>query len=308
MRLVRANEHQGNLRARVLRLLHSRRAVRRFRVVSETAGAHFFALLVLGAIFARAYDALRHRPSGSSFWLAWLLANVVAAAFALYFARTLKDLQPPIERLPRKKWRGHAAGAGAGVALGVAYLVWNAELLLWWLVGLLGRLLVLPTCSCAMRLWLTFPLPLVLAAWAFVAARTQMLEALQNALPPELRLAVDLRERADAFRDRARSLEEAMEDATRISEQLQQGIELERQQLSQVHEDYQRMARLKELTPDQANAVAELLARQQARGERRAIWFNVLVGLVFYLLGVLTQALISTDAFGDQLRRWLHLR
>ncbi len=97
-----------------------------------------------------------------------------------------------------------------------------------------------------------------------------------------------------------------MEDATRISEQLQQGIELERQELSQVHEDYQRMARLKELTPDQASAVADLLARQQARGERRALWSNLLVGLVFYLLGVLTPVLISTDALREQLRHWFH--
>ncbi len=71
-----------------------------------------------------------------------------------------------------------------------------------------------------------------------------------------------------------------MEDATRISEQLQQGIELERQELSQVHED--------------------------SRGERRALWSNLLVGLVFYLLGVLTPVLISTDALREQLRHWFH--
>src|SRR6266542_1746159 len=140
-RLIQANEHEGGLHTRVLRLLHSRRAVRRFRVVAETAEWHFVVLLVLG-ILARAYDGLRHRSSGSSFWLALLLTDCAAAAFAVYTARTLNDLQPPKERLPRKKWRRHASGVGFGVALGVAYLVWNMAFLLWVLIALLGRLFV----------------------------------------------------------------------------------------------------------------------------------------------------------------------
>ena len=112
---------------------------------------------------------------------------------------------------------------------------------------------------------LTTSVPLALAIWAFVARRDQQLEVFETALPPELRLVVDLHRRAEAFRDRAQALEQAMEEATSISEQVHRGIELERQQLAELHEQYLRQARLNELTPEQATAVAELLGRQQAR-------------------------------------------
>lgn len=55
----------------------------------------------------------------------------------------------------------------------------------------------------------------------------------------------------------------------------------------------------------QATAVAELLGRQQVRNARRALWSNVVIGFVFYVAGVVTPALISSDALGEQLRQWL---
>jgi hypothetical protein len=72
-----------------------------------------------------------------------------------------------------------------------------------------------------------------------------------------------------------------------------------------VHEQYLRQARLNELTPEQATAVAELLGRQQARSARRALVSNIVIGFVFYVLGVVTPALISSDALRELLRQWL---
>jgi hypothetical protein len=35
--------------------------------------------------------------------------------------------------------------------------------------------------------------------------------------------------------------------------------------------------------------------------------FFVVVAAVFYVIGLLTDALVDTDALGDQLRQWFHL-
>jgi hypothetical protein len=184
------------------------------------------------------------------------------------------------QRVPRRQWSLLATGAGIVVAIGVAW----ATFWLWFFpaVGILhivsGILRIvyrfvfipLPSIYWDIGSWcLVASVPLALSTWAFVARRDQQLEVFETALPPELRLMVNLHRRAEAFRDRAQALERAMEEATAISEQVQRGIDLERQQLAEVHEQYLRQARLNELTPEQATAVAELLDRQQARSARR---------------------------------------
>jgi hypothetical protein len=240
--------------------------------------------------------------------LVFLVSLLVALAVAGYSYRTMQDPKPPSQRVPRKLWRRWATGVGILVAIGVAW----ATYWLWvFLVGVMLRILhelfsLHPVYVYDIGWWcLTTSVPLALAIWAFVARYVQQLEVFETALPPELRLMVDLHQRAKAFRDRAQALEQAMEEATAISEQVQRGIELEQQQLAELHEQYLRQARLNELTPEQATAVAELLGRQQARNARRTLWSNLAVGFVFYALGVITPALISSDALREQLRHWL---
>ena len=97
-----------------------------------------------------------------------------------------------------------------------------------------------------------------------------------------------------------------MEEAAAISEQVQRGIEVEQQQLSEVHEQYLRQARLMELTHEQQLAIADLLSQQQARSSRRALLSNIVVGFVFYVTGVVTPVFVSTDALRDQVQQWLH--
>jgi hypothetical protein len=172
---------------------------------------------------------------------------------------------------------------------------------------LLSTVISLPSWSEHLQVGLAWSLALSLGLWAYVARWNQELEMLEKAMPPELRLAVDLRKRAEAFRERARALEEAMDEATAISEQVQRGIELERQQLSDLHEQYLKQARLNELTHEQQVAVADLLGQQQARSARRALWSNIVVGFVFYVAGVVTPALINMNTLRDQLQQWLHL-
>jgi hypothetical protein len=148
---------------------------------------------------------------------------------------------------------------------------------------------------------------LLLALWAFKTRYDQVLRVLETATPAELRMAIDLIRHAEEFRERARSLEYAMEQATAISQQMQRGLELERQQLATLHEEHRQQVQLNEMTPEQTTAVVHLLARHQARSERRAVWTNIVIGIVFLILGVLAPALITTDTLREQLRLWFHL-
>jgi hypothetical protein len=239
--------------------------------------------------------------------LVFLGSIPVGLAVAAYSYQTMQDPKPPERRFPRKEWPLRAADKGLSVAIGVAW----ATYFLWVLfLGVVLRILrelfsLHPVSVYDIGWWcLTVSVPLALAIWAFVARRDQQKEVFETALPPELRLMVDLHRRAEAFRDRAQALEQAMEDATSISEQVRRGIELERQQLAELHEQYLRQTRLNELTPEQATAVAELFGHKQADNARRALWSNLAIGFLFYALGVLTPVLISSDALREQLRQW----
>jgi hypothetical protein len=312
---AQTHDDEHDLREKAVRLLHSRRATWWFRIVSRTGVAYFVtvfaSLFILGII-----STARHQPEIPEYQvrhLVWLPIPI-ALAFGIYSFRTLKDPKPPKERLPRKKWRGNANEEASVLALGVFFTTWLSLLLIWNRVieNILDRFFSLPSWLHTLMPWLLLVAPLALAVWAFIARRNQQLEILENAPPPELRLAIDLTRRAEAFRDRALALEKAMEEATSISEQVQRGIELEQQQLSEVHEQYLRKARATEqLTPEVKAAVAELLGAEQARSEQRARRSNVIVafvsGFVFYALGVFTPVFVTTDALRDQIRQWLHL-
>lgn len=235
-----------------------------------------------------------------------LLASAVALAFGVYAHWKFKDPKPPKQRLPYEQWTDVAGAYGFAVAVGVAYLTFWIVRVLWGLGrAIINELLPLSNWVWTFTEWLALVPILVMAGWALVACRDLYLEVMRTAAPRELRLAVDLRERAEAFRDRARVLQQAMEEATAISEQLHRGIDAERQQLSQVHEDYLRKSRLSELTPEQTAAVVDLLDRQQTRSGRKALWSNVAVGFIFYAAGVLTPAVVSTETLRDQVRGWL---
>jgi hypothetical protein len=50
-----------------------------------------------------------------------------------------------------------------------------------------------------------------------------------------------------------------------------------------------------------------VIAQENARSARWGLLLNVVIAVVFWAIGVLTDALIDTEALGYQLRQWLHL-
>ena len=150
------------------------------------------------------------------------------------------------------------------------------------------------------------PVAAGLALWAFVAWRHVSLEALERAEPPELRLAAHLKEHVEALQERAQALEHAFEEAEAISKKVQRGIESEQEQLRELREQYRLHAQLIELS-DHAPAVRTAIAEEQTRASRWGLLVNVVVAAVFYVIGLLTDALVDTNALGDQLRQSFHL-
>jgi hypothetical protein len=155
-------------------------------------------------------------------------------------------------------------------------------------------------------LWLV-PVPAGLALWAFTAWRYQCLEWLEKAEPHGLRLAANLVQHADAFQERARALEQAMEATVAISKQIQREIGVEQQQLDELREQYRRDTRLKELSAEEVAAVRLAIAQEQARSSRSGLWWSIGIAVIFWVVGLLTDALVDTEALGDQLRQWFSL-
>jgi hypothetical protein len=246
--------------------------------------------------------------SANQFLVAFGLSVLLALAVTVYIARTQDIFRPPKERVPRKSWSRWATANAFLVAMGVLYTTW-------WLWGFLllalsylaALVLSFPEGTPIILLFLTIPVPLLLALLAFIAWRYATLEILETVQPPELRLATNLIRYADEFQQRARGLEQAIEEAAVISKQLQSGIELEQQRLSELHEDNLRQSILRKLNTQEVSAIDFALTEAQTRSARRSRWWNVAFAVVGWAVGLATQALIDTDALGDQLRQWLPL-
>jgi hypothetical protein len=303
---------QGGFLAWIVRLLHSRRAVWRFGLLAVAGWVQFFAFLSLAMVLAAFQVIIFHReqPSRPQVLSILALSVVVALAATIHIYRTQKAtfFDPPKERIPRKRWRRSANGLAAIIALAVAYTTWWLWLFLLLALVFVGKFVISwPAGTSTVLLYLTIPVPLLLALWAFVDWRHQHLKVLETAQPPELRLAANVVKYADEFQERAKALEKAMEEATTISKQVQHGIELEKQQLGELREQYLREAHLRDLTPEQVSAVRFALAEEQARSTRWGLWVNIVIAIVSWAAGVVTQALIDMDTVGNQLRQWFNL-
>lgn len=300
----------AGLRSQAARLLHHRQAAWWSTLLAVAGLAQltsFFAATVVIGLF-ETFGRNQEYISRPGLVVALALSLVVGLVATIYVYRTQKAtfFDPPKERVPRKKWRRFATKAGATIALAVAYASFLMWLLL--LVGLVALAkLVNPLFGLPGNPLPWFILvPAALALWAFVAWRHVMLEILENAEPPELRLAANLKQQVDAFQERAQALEDAFEEAAAISKKVQRGIELDQQQLTELREQYRLQAQLIELS-DHAPAIRTAIAQENARSARWGLLINVVVALVFLVIGLLIDALVNTEALGDQLRQWFNL-
>jgi exonuclease VII small subunit len=79
-----------------------------------------------------------------------------------------------------------------------------------------------------------------------VARANLELDRFASAVPPELQLAFDLRDRARAFQSGAEAFEQAMQEAAAAVDTMQQAIKAREQRLTEVYEEYQRYLRQSE--------------------------------------------------------------
>jgi hypothetical protein len=314
-----AGNRTRSLQARVTRALHSRRAAWWYHLVARIGAAQFVSYIIASFIITGIQTIRGFHPFGegsdAEYALAFKLSPVGALLVGVYSYRTMKDREPPEKRLPRREWRNHAERTALPVAIGVGWVILLLLfLLVWGGIFLLGKLSQLPPpLAIAVGILIVGFMVLGFLALAFLpleafeACRDQEFDMLEAEAPPELRVAMDLNARAETFRYRAEALEEALEEATGLSDQLRREIQSQQEQLSQLQQEYARQMELSKLTPEQAAAVVALLSRQQEQGARRALWSNIALGFLFYLAGVVTPALVNSDALGEQLRRWFRL-
>jgi hypothetical protein len=303
-------QQSDGVRSQFARLLHHRQAAWWSALLAVAGLAQFvsfFATLISIALFER-FARNQEHISRAEVLIALALSVVVALPVTIHAYRTQKAtfFDPPKDRVPRKRWRRFATKNGAAIALVAAYATFWMWLLL--LIGLVALVrLVYPVFGLPGHPLAWFiPVPAALALWAFVAWRQGTLEILENAEPPELRLAANLRQQVDAFQERAQALEDAFEEAAAISRKVQRGIELDQEQLGELREQYRLQAQLIELS-DHEPSIRTAIAQENARSARSGLLINVVIALVFWVIGLLTDALVNTEALGDQLRQWVNL-
>lgn len=276
--------------------------------LSGMAQAAFFVLFAMGFSVYMVTVLDRKQPTEHEALLVLVLSLALAVAVGIYLYRNEKDLEPPRKRVPRKRWGFYANGTGAIVFLGVAYATWWVWLVVVGAVLRVARLIFpIPHLGGAAFFAVTVSVPLLLAVWGFVAWRHELLRLMETGQPPELRFATNVIRVGEEFLDRAKALERAMEEAAGISKQVQRGIEADRQQLAQLREQYRQELHLKDLTDEELAAVRSELTQDNARARRWSLWFSLLLTLVGWAIGVLTNALIDNQALGNQLRQWLNL-
>jgi hypothetical protein len=298
-----------DLRGRAKRLLHSKKAAEWLGLLAVAGIAQVVSFIAISICFV-AFRVIFQGTTKSSLTQDFLilgLSLVVALIAAIRVYRQKDSNEPPKKRIARKMWPYYRNGTALLVAVGVAYM--TSLLLVLLLVAFLiaaRRLVALPTGTGIVLLYSMVPIPVVLAPWAFIAWRHEFMEWLETAQPPELRLATKLIRHADDFRERARALEEAIEEAGAISKQIQRGIELEQQRLSELHQEKLRERLLKKLSDEEVSAIGFMVAEVQARSARRSRWWNVAFGVFGWAAGVVTQALIDTDSLREQFRQLLN--
>jgi hypothetical protein len=283
------------------RLLHDRRAALWFLLLALGGATQFGSLFVITLVLGVFRVLTKKQGPLSSEQLVYVFAGSVvigiAATIVIYWRYKDTFFDPPKDRIPRKRWRRFANRGAVGVAVIVCYTsCWIWVLLLIGLVAL-GRL-VNPLFGLPGHplLWIV-PVPAGLALWAFVAWRHVALDVLEKAEPPELRLAVNLKQHVDAFQEHAAALEEAFEEAAVISKKMQHAIELDQERLRELHEQYRREVHLRELSAEEISAIRIAIAQEQARGTRWSIWLGIMFLLVGWAAGLVTDALIDAEAY-----------
>jgi hypothetical protein len=297
------------LRALVVRLWRSRHPAWWYRLLARMGAAQLAGFAAPGIIEELIWG--QGLPHGLYRLVGWG-SLLIGFAFGVYSYVAMEDPQPPQERVPADEWGSRAAEKGMWLAVGVFY---TTMLLCYFLLLGIGNVLnlmpwlptVLHITVRLVLLGLSLLLSVILAVLAYRARYRQEIEILEATMPPGLRLAHDLHLRADWFHEHAEALERAMEQAADISRQVQHEIMLEHQQLGELHEQALRQARLNEITPEQASAVARVLGDQVAGSEQRGKRSNIRIAFVFYLLGAATPIVVSTDSVRGYLPEWLRL-
>jgi hypothetical protein len=297
------NAQNRSRRTRIRHIWHGHHPAWWYRLIARTAAGHFAGLLASGFLEAGIEEVRGQQVVGTAaFLLHGVLPVATALPVALYSYRTMRDPEPPERPVSRKEWADIAANKGFPVALGVFYAAWLpsliiAGIILGLLLGIAGLFFSLPDIpdlvSGLTGFALSLPLPWMLAKRAFMERSNQEMAALEAATPPGLSLAIELHRRAEMFRGHAQALEDAMEQAAAISEQVQNEIRLEHEQLGQLHEQALHQARLNEVTPEQARALARMLDDQHTQGERRARKSNFWNGLLWFLVGLAAQLFVT---------------
>jgi len=272
----------------------SRRAARDFR---RATGASF--IWFGGVAVAFLVATLAREVAG---WQAarveLLLTSLVITPAAIYKWRHriwiwTDRVTPVFPRPPRSEWAALARTNGQNYVAG----------------SLLMAVLVAPTLPFLLTVaWAVFAphgmsnfsqgvitaagglLALPLTVWSYYTGKKERLAELVSATPPELL-------RAHKLRDHAQALEDAMHEATVMSDQLQKIIDAERNLIAELLAEAASAKQLSELSAEQIAALSNQLERSQRVSAVRERWIQIAAGVILlfagYVLGLVDPSRVA---------------
>jgi len=241
-------------------------------------------------------------PAGPTGWPLFTLLVMVGIVVGIYAYRTVKGLRPQPPALPDhspvdlRLWQQASRyGVSLGRRVGVAAFI---------VEGILA-VFALPSAAAGSPavIWVLLASSMALGFWTANLGEKECHDVLAQQTPRRA-LPTDLVKRAQ-------DVQTAMEQVAFLAEELQDDVKVQQEALDEIQRqvvDHQRTAAISKA---QAESVARVLDARQEQGRRRSFWsglaVNVIVGFLFYMLGVLTPALMDTDSLRLLLRHWLHL-
>lgn len=271
--------------------------------------------LTLAYLVGIVAGGLGYRPWGNPVQIAPALVGLGVTICAY---RTLGDLKPkplgPPERSPvqdRVQQKASEYGGAHGCAVGgvafVLLLAASFQIVAWLPHSIRADpdLADMPTGAALL-------LAMGLLVWVTSVVSDEYRDAYarqhpRRFLPPDLDLVKNTQRARQALEQAMGQAQQAIEQAANWAEELQDSVAVQQRTLNEIERQTGEIEAAATITKAQAESIALVWDARQERARRRSFWsglaINVIVGFVFYALGVLTPVLVNTQSLHDLLQR-----
>lgn len=115
-----------------------------------------------------------------------------------------------------------------------------------------------------------------------------------SVLEPLIRRHLGLEKRpTHTIEQRVQRLSSSLVDASRVINEIEQEIQQRQALVTKLQQDAQVYKEIVDVNRPQVEAISQVLRGELQRGERRAIWIEVAVNFLFFVLGIIVTLVLT---------------